>query len=166
MVAAEHGSAKGGVEAFLGLDASGTDARFSLGRDLQGAFEGAFGGVVAACALTAARREVGERRPISLDCRFLPNPHWVEELRPQTGLDPAVRDYVMAQPEADAFFERVDDLLAVVLPGYAREGRTYLSIAVGCTGGRHRSVVVAEEIADLLRRHGYEPTVSHRDVSR
>jgi UPF0042 nucleotide-binding protein len=101
-----------------------------------------------------------------LDCRFLPNPHWVEELRPQTGLDPAVRDYVMAQPESGAFFDRVDSLLAVLLPGYAREGRTYLSIAVGCTGGRHRSVVVAEGIADLLRRHGYEPTVAHRDVAR
>jgi RNase adapter protein RapZ len=101
-----------------------------------------------------------------LDCRFLPNPHWVEELRPQTGLDPAVRDYVLAQPEADAFFEQVDGLLGVLLPGYAREGRTYLSIAVGCTGGRHRSVVVAEGIADVLRRHGYEPTVAHRDVAR
>jgi len=101
-----------------------------------------------------------------LDCRFLPNPHWVEELRPLTGLDDAVRDYVLAQPDAGAFLERVDGLLELLLPAYAREGRTYLAIAVGCTGGRHRSVVVAEEIADLLRGHGYEPTVAHRDVAR
>jgi RNase adapter protein RapZ len=101
-----------------------------------------------------------------LDCRFLPNPHWVEELRPQTGLDPDVRDYVLAQPDAGPFFDRVDDLLELLLPAYAREGRTYLSIAVGCTGGRHRSVVVAEAIAGLLRGHGYAPAVTHRDVGR
>jgi UPF0042 nucleotide-binding protein len=101
-----------------------------------------------------------------LDCRFLPNPHWVDELRPQTGLDAAVRDYVLGQPDAAPFLERLDGLLDLLLPAYAREGRTYLSIAVGCTGGRHRSVVVADAIAELLRDDGYEPTVTHRDVGR
>ncbi len=101
-----------------------------------------------------------------LDCRFLPNPHWVEELRPGTGLDAAVRDYVMEQPDAAPFLERIDSLLGLLLPAYAREGRTYLSIALGCTGGRHRSVVVAEAVAELLRAHGYHPSVSHRDLDR
>ena len=101
-----------------------------------------------------------------LDCRFLPNPHWVDELRPLTGQDAGVRDYVLGQPDAPAFLERIDGLLALLLPAYAREGRTYLSIAIGCTGGRHRSVVMADAIAELLRAHGYDPAVSHRDMDR
>jgi RNase adapter protein RapZ len=103
---------------------------------------------------------------IVLDCRFLPNPHWVDELRPLAGTDPQVRDYVLGQPETGAFLERLDDLLALVLPAYVKEGKSYLSIALGCTGGRHRSVVIAEEVAGMLRRHGFEPTVTHRDVER
>jgi RNase adapter protein RapZ len=101
-----------------------------------------------------------------LDCRFLPNPHWVDELRPLTGQDADVRDYVLAQDDTEPFLEHMDGLLELLLPAYAREGRTYLSIAVGCTGGRHRSVVIAEALADVLRRHGYEPSVTHRDLSR
>jgi RNase adapter protein RapZ len=100
------------------------------------------------------------------DCRFLPNPHWVEELRPLTGLDPAVRDYVMGQDDTGPFLDRVEDLLALVLPAYVREGRSYLSIAVGCTGGRHRSVVLAEELGRRIAGQGYDPSVVHRDVDR
>jgi UPF0042 nucleotide-binding protein len=100
------------------------------------------------------------------DCRFLPNPHWVDELRPQTGLDEPVRGYVMGQPESEAFLTKVDDLLALLLPAFVKEGKSYLSIAVGCTGGRHRSVVIAEELARLLARRGFEPTVQHRDITR
>ncbi len=103
---------------------------------------------------------------IVLDCRFLPNPHWIDELRPLTGLDEPVRLNVLGQPDAVAFLERVDGLLGLLLPAYAREGRTYLSIALGCTGGRHRSVTMAEAVAALVRSHGYVPTVSHRDVLR
>jgi UPF0042 nucleotide-binding protein len=103
---------------------------------------------------------------IVLDCRFLPNPHWVDELRPHTGQHDQVREYVLGQPAAEEFLERVDGLLELLLPAYAHEGRTYLSIAVGCTGGRHRSVVVAEEIAGLLRKHGYDPVLTHRDMER
>jgi UPF0042 nucleotide-binding protein len=100
------------------------------------------------------------------DCRFLPNPHWIEELRPLTGLDPAVREFVLDQPEARPFLDQLDAMLRTVLPAYAREGRTYLSIALGCTGGQHRSVVMANAVGELLRAHGYDPVVTHRDVYR
>ena len=101
-----------------------------------------------------------------LDCRFLPNPHWVEELRPHTGKDAAVRDYVLRFPETGEFLERLDSLLELLLPAYVAEGKSYLTIAMGCTGGRHRSVVMAEEVARLLRDRGFEPRVTHRDIER
>jgi RNase adapter protein RapZ len=101
-----------------------------------------------------------------LDCRFLPNPHWVEELRPKTGLDADVRAYVMRQPPTTAFLKEVDSLLAVTLPGYEQEGKAYLSIGIGCTGGRHRSVAIAEQVAGLLEAHGYRTSVHHRDIER
>jgi UPF0042 nucleotide-binding protein len=100
------------------------------------------------------------------DCRFLPNPHWIEELRPQTGLDPAVRDYVLGQPAARDFVTHLVELLAHLLPAYMAEGKAYLTIAMGCTGGRHRSVALSEQIATMLRRQGYAPSVSHRDVEK
>jgi RNase adapter protein RapZ len=100
------------------------------------------------------------------DCRFLPNPHWVDELRPLTGLDEPVRRYVMGQPPTMAFLERVDDLLALVLPAYVKEGKSYLTIGIGCTGGRHRSVVLAEELNRRIAAHGFRPIVHHRDVDR
>ena len=103
---------------------------------------------------------------IVLDCRFVPNPHWVEELRPLTGLDQPVRDFVLAQPETSEFLGRLDDLLGLLLPAYVKEGKAYLTIGVGCTGGRHRSAVLAEEVARLMEGHGFKPTVNHRDVSR
>ncbi|MGH9066005.1 MAG: RNase adapter RapZ [Acidimicrobiales bacterium] len=101
-----------------------------------------------------------------LDCRFLPNPHWVEELRPYTGLDQPVRDFVLGQADTGAFLDKLDDLLALLLPAYVREGKSYLSLAVGCTGGRHRSVVLAEELAARIRARGFCPTVHHRDIDR
>jgi RNase adapter protein RapZ len=100
------------------------------------------------------------------DCRFLPNPHWVDELRPLTGEDRAVRDYVLSQPKTRDFLDELDRLLELTLPGYEHEGKAYLSIGVGCTGGRHRSVVVADQLAERLRRHGYPASVHHRDVGR
>ena len=99
-----------------------------------------------------------------LDCRFLPNPYWVEELRPQNGLDAAVRDYVLSADGAKDFLERVDHLLELLLPGYVAEGKSYLTVAVGCTGGRHRSVALAEEIGRLIAGRGFSPTVVHRDI--
>ncbi len=100
------------------------------------------------------------------DCRFLPNPHWVDDLRPLIGTDEPVRRYVLDQPETAGFLERVDDLLASLVPAYVREGKSYLTVAVGCTGGRHRSVVLADALADRLAHRGLTCTVFHRDVSR
>lgn len=101
-----------------------------------------------------------------LDVRFLPNPHWVEAMRPLTGLDEPVRRYVLGQPEAKEFLERWEHLLRFLVPAYVKEGKSYLTLAIGCTGGRHRSVVLAEEMAGRLRDMGYTPSVIHRDVER
>jgi UPF0042 nucleotide-binding protein len=98
------------------------------------------------------------------DCRFLPNPHWVEPLRPLTGKALAVKEYVLGQDAAGPFLDRVDDLLEFLLPEYVAEGKAYLTVAVGCTGGRHRSVAISEELARRLRQHGHAPTVEHRDI--
>ena len=103
---------------------------------------------------------------IVFDCRFLPNPFWVENLRPLSGLDDPVRDYVLDKPESVAFLEKVDDLLTSTLPAFVREGKSYLTIAMGCTGGRHRSVALAEALAARLSRHGQSVSVYHRDIDR
>jgi UPF0042 nucleotide-binding protein len=103
---------------------------------------------------------------IVFDCRFLPNPYWVERLRDHTGLEAPVREFVLSQPATGAFLDKLDDLFELLLPAYAAEGKSYLTVGIGCTGGRHRSVVLAEELARHLRRKGYEPRVQHRDVDR
>lgn len=103
---------------------------------------------------------------VVLDCRFLPNPHWVEELRPLTGRDEPVRDYVLDQEAAKAFLDRLEGLWDLLLPAYAEEGKAYLTVAFGCTGGRHRSVAIAEQVASTLRDRGYQPRVAHRDLGR
>jgi UPF0042 nucleotide-binding protein len=100
------------------------------------------------------------------DCRFLPNPHWVERLRPLPGTDAKVRRYVLQQPEAKAFLEELTRLFELLLPAYAREGKSYLSIGVGCTGGRHRGVVIATELAKVLDKLGFPARVHHRDLDR
>ncbi|MFZ0665839.1 MAG: RNase adapter RapZ [Acidimicrobiales bacterium] len=103
---------------------------------------------------------------VVLDLRFLPNPHWREDLRPLSGLDGPVREYVLSQQATKQLLDRLDALWEVVIPGYQEEGRSYLTIAFGCTGGRHRSVVIAEEVAKRLTKYGPEPTVFHRDIDR
>jgi len=100
------------------------------------------------------------------DCRFLPNPHWVDRLRPLPGTDPEVRRYVLEQEEAGAFLEELRRLFALLLPAFVREGKAYLSIGVGCTGGRHRSVVIATELVALLKELGFSARLHHRDVDR
>lgn len=103
---------------------------------------------------------------IVMDVRFLPNPHWEPGLRPQTGLDLAVRDYVLDRAETRDFIARLGGLIESVLPSYAAEGKSYLTIAIGCTGGRHRSVAVVEELAARLRATGQPVRTSHRDLDR
>jgi UPF0042 nucleotide-binding protein len=100
------------------------------------------------------------------DARCLPNPHFVESLRPLTGLTEGVRTYVLASPEACAFLEQLQNFLTFALPLYVHEGKAYLTIAIGCTGGRHRSVVLANELAHRMREAGYDASVRHRDVER
>jgi len=122
--------------------------------------------------LQIAVESFGYKRGLPLDAdlvfdvRFLPNPHWVEELRPLAGYDPAVREYVLGQPEAGPFLDRFESLLVSLIPAYAAEGKSYLTIAIGCTGGRHRSVAVAEELAGRLTRQGFRSRCTHRDVGR
>ena len=99
------------------------------------------------------------------DMRFLRNPHWVPELRPGTGLDPEVAAYVAADPAYDAAVGQIESLLLLLLPRYRAEGKSYVTIAFGCTGGRHRSVHVAERVAARLRDAGFSPTVAHRDLA-
>lgn len=103
---------------------------------------------------------------LAFDCRFLPNPFFVEELRPKVGTDPAVSHYVLDREDTQTFLDRVMSLLEFTLPGYQREGKSYLTIAVGCTGGRHRSVALVEELRDRLQAHGHRVLVRHRDVAR
>jgi UPF0042 nucleotide-binding protein len=103
---------------------------------------------------------------IVLDCRFLPNPFFVEELRPKTGIDPDVAAYVLDRPGAREFLEHVLALLRFTLPRYQREGKSYLTIAIGCTGGRHRSVVLVEELHARLAALGHRVLVRHRDFER
>jgi UPF0042 nucleotide-binding protein len=100
-----------------------------------------------------------------LDVRFLPNPHWDEALRPFSGLDESVRDFVLGQSLAEEFLTRVQELLHLIVPAYVSEGRSYLTIAIGCTGGRHRSVAMAEEIGRRLTADGHHPRITHRDIN-
>ena len=101
---------------------------------------------------------------LMFDLRFLPNPHFVPELRDLTGEDRRVREYVTAQGDATEFIARLEEFLAYLLPRYRREGKSYLTIGFGCTGGRHRSVGVALTVAERLRERGYEVNVKHRDI--
>jgi UPF0042 nucleotide-binding protein len=103
---------------------------------------------------------------LMFDCRFLPNPYWDETLRTHSGLEASVRDYVLSRPETTDFLDHLDGLLAMLIPAYIREGKSYLTVAMGCTGGRHRSVVLAEELASRLDAHGMPTTVFHRDIER
>lgn len=103
---------------------------------------------------------------LMFDCRFLPNPYWDEALRSHSGLEPEVREFVLGRSETSAFLAKVNDLLSMLIPAYTREGKSYLTIAMGCTGGRHRSVVLAEELARSLGAEGVPTTVFHRDVER
>jgi UPF0042 nucleotide-binding protein len=100
------------------------------------------------------------------DVRFLPNPHFVPELRPLSGQDARVIDFMRAHPDTMETIAHLENLLRFLLPRYQREGRSYVTIGIGCTGGRHRSVMIVEELARVLRREGYKLRVTHRDIDK
>jgi RNase adapter protein RapZ len=109
----------------------------------------------------------GTPRDVDLlfDVRFLPNPHWIDELRPYTGKDQQVRDYVFGQPHTGPFMDALRQLLDVLVPGYVEEGKRYLTIGIGCTGGKHRSVAISDDIGrHLAETTGLPVTVEHRDL--
>ncbi len=139
--------------------------------ELRGQIEKAFGGddhpTLSATVLSFGfKYGLPVDADMVVDVRFLPNPHWVPELRPLTGLDPAVVEYVFGSEEATRLLDRYGEVLRLVLPGYVREGKRYLTLAVGCTGGKHRSVAMAEEFGRLLRADDVEVQVVHRDLGR
>ena len=101
-----------------------------------------------------------------LDVRFLPNPHWVPELRELRGTNPPVSEYVLGSDGAGEFMDKIDDLLEFLIPRFQGEGKSYLSIGIGCTGGHHRSVAIAEELRRRLSEHGVNASVRHRDMER
>jgi len=110
-------------------------------------------------------RGVSRTADLVFDMRFIDNPHWVEELRPLTGMDQSVQDYVSADPAWGATMDRLEALLADLIPRYWAAGKSYLTVAFGCTGGRHRSVAAAVEMTERLRARGFSPMVRHRDLA-
>jgi RNase adapter protein RapZ len=106
---------------------------------------------------------VPEDADLVFDVRFLPNPHFVPEFRPLTGRDPKVAKYIRSFPQTKEFINRISTLLVYLLPHYIREGKSYLTISFGCTGGQHRSVMIAEDVCKRLRKAGYRVKVVHRD---
>lgn len=103
---------------------------------------------------------------VVMDVRFLPNPHYINDLRPLTGKDKPVYDYVMTQPETEVFYHKFTDLLEYILPGYKKEGKSSVTIAIGCTGGKHRSVALTERIAAKIKSDGYHVNITHRDYEK
>lgn len=112
------------------------------------------------------RNGVPEDADLVFDVRFLPNPHFVPEFRPLTGRDARVAKYIRRFPQTKEFLTRIKDLLLYLMPHYIREGKSYLTIAFGCTGGQHRSVMMAEDIGKHLKRAGYDAKIVHRDMPR
>jgi UPF0042 nucleotide-binding protein len=113
----------------------------------------------------AFARGISRTADLVFDLRFLPNPHWVDELRPLTGKDQPVRDYLAADPAWGATMDRIEALLIDWIPRYWAAGKSYVTVAFGCTGGRHRSVAAAAEMAERLQRSGFAPNVRHRDLT-
>ncbi|MEO3827596.1 RNase adapter RapZ [Actinomadura sp. B10D3] len=155
------------AEADLVIDTSGLNVH-----ELRNKIIGFFGTDTGESSLRATVVSFGYKyglpvdADLVVDCRFLPNPHWVPELRPKTGRDAAVRDYVLGQRGAKEFLDAYSEVLRLLADGYEREGKHYVTLAVGCTGGKHRSVAMAEQIAARLRDEGIEVQVAHRDLGR
>jgi RNase adapter protein RapZ len=133
--------------------------------ELQRRYGGDSDQPVLTVASFAFARGISRTADLVFDLRFLPNPHWVEELRPLTGADEAVRDYLAREPSWGETMERIESLLTDWIPRYWAAGKSYVTIAFGCTGGRHRSVAAAVEMAERLRGAGFAPNVRHRDLA-
>ena len=123
-------------------------------------------GILVSSVSFGFRQGVPEDADLVFDVRFLPNPHFVPEFRPLTGRHPRVAKYIRSFPQTQEFISRISDLLVYLLPHYIHEGKSYLTIGFGCTGGQHRSVMIAEEVGKKLRRAGYRVKVVHRDSPR
>jgi len=137
--------------------------------DLRDVLRQRYGGEVDQPVITVASfsfaRGISRTADLVFDMRFLANPHWVDELRPLTGEDPAVQAYVASDPAWGVMMDQVETLLTALIPRYWAAGKSYLTIAFGCTGGRHRSVAAAVEMAKRLHRAGFSPIVRHRDLA-
>ncbi|MGE0405815.1 MAG: RNase adapter RapZ [Candidatus Korobacteraceae bacterium] len=123
-------------------------------------------GILVSCISFGYRHGVPEEADLVFDVRFLPNPHFVPEFRPLTGRHPKVAKYIRSFPQSQEFIQRISDLLIYLLPHYIAEGKSYLTIGFGCTGGQHRSVMIAEEVSRRLKKAGYRIKVVHRDCPR
>jgi len=119
--------------------------------------------ILVSCVSFGFKHGVPEEADLMFDVRFLPNPHFVPEFRPLTGRDPKVAKYIRSFPQTTEFIDRISELLIYLLPHYIHEGKSYLTIAFGCTGGRHRSVMISEEVSRRLHKAGYRAKVVHRD---
>lgn len=119
--------------------------------------------ILVSCVSFGYRHGVPDDADLVFDVRFLPNPHFVPEFRPLTGRHPRVAKYIRSFPQTKEFINRISDLLVYLLPHYIREGKSYLTISFGCTGGQHRSVMIAEEVGKRLRKAAYKVKVVHRD---
>lgn len=119
--------------------------------------------ILVSCVSFGFRQGVPDDADLLFDVRFLPNPHFVPEFRPFTGRHPKVAKYIRSFPQTKEFIDRISELLVYLLPHYVREGKSYLTIAFGCTGGQHRSVMIAEDVSKRLRKAGYRVKVVHRD---
>jgi len=119
--------------------------------------------ILVSCVSFGFKHGVPEDADLVFDVRFLPNPHFVPEFRPLTGRDPRVAKYIRSFPQTQEFINRISELLVYLLPHYVREGKSYLTISFGCTGGQHRSVMIAEDVGKRLRKSGYRVKVVHRD---
>ncbi|MGC2183105.1 MAG: RNase adapter RapZ [Terriglobales bacterium] len=119
--------------------------------------------ILVSCVSFGFKHGVPDDADLLFDVRFLPNPHFVPEFRPLTGRDPKVARYIRSFPQTREFIQRISELLVYLLPHYIREGKSYLTISFGCTGGQHRSVMIAEDVGKRLRKAGYRVKVVHRD---
>ena len=135
-----------------------------LAQQVRSTFDGSVEGPVLSVMSFGFARGLPRNADLVFDMRFLRNPHWDPVLRAGTGLDPGVAAYVAADPAYEPAVSRIEDLLTLLLPRYRAEGKSYVTVAIGCTGGRHRSVHIAERIGARLRAEGFSPTITHRDL--